>query len=466
MRPTKNASISGSIRCVLGRQRRTRGQALALGVVAVAVLAINLLQACSFRGHGQVIQTPDDVYDALDSSVYVSPEESQRWSVIDDDLFKVEHGYSCARANQAATTDHLGLRIIENVELAPSFDGTVFLNGWLLEYKGTDHHVVGLGTSIFNIVQLGNQLVWNAGGVIGDKGGEVGYRWCYSYTVLSWKRPASGPIVPIFQEHVDIAAIVSDPHAKLMYVDGSQSASDTLHVFPASFKTTGKAPSGRLLAGFGNTFADTDHHILQLGFDMKLPKIKRKKIKWQSEMVFKDNSDRAYRGAEIVSVLQGDSVHMWHPANVTLQSGDGTPGVYANEVDLVPRSPSTCPGTAYPSEKFTSYAITGVPYTWAIPMLTGWDIGDPCDDNHVKYASAQIEDWHYARNPGDVFGTLYYTVSTRFADQDHKPGMVDRVKVDVLGVDPILPPGKDPGTLGAETASVDVDSDGIEVVEP
>jgi hypothetical protein len=416
-------------------------------VLGVLVLAINLLQACSFHAHADIIQTPDDVYDALDSSVYVTPVDASRVNVIDDDLLKAEHGYTCALADVAATEDHLGVRVIDNFHLAPGFDGTVFLNGWVLEYKGTDHHVLGLGTSLFNIAQLNDQLVWNAGGVIGDKNGDDGYRWCYAYTVVSWKRPtATGP-VGIFREHVDISAIVSDQHAKLMYVDGSQSASDTLHVFPSTFKTTGRPPRGRLLAGFGSTFTDDDHHVLQLGFDMKPAKIKRKKIKWQSEMILKDNSDRGYRGAEIVSVLQGESVNVWHPSHVTLLSGDGTPGIYPNEVDLVPRAPSSCPGTPYPTEKYYNYAITGVPYTWAIPMLAGWDIGDPCDDNHVKFAGASIDSWHYERAPGGL-GTLYYTVATKFADQDHKPGMVDAVKVDVLGINVIGPPGRDPGGGG------------------
>ena len=429
------------------KRRRDRTRLVVLAVVSALVVAINLLQACSFQGQAGILQTPADVYDALDSSVYVTPEEQERWSVIDDPLFKVLHGRSCGRAPWAATEEHLGLRIIENVLLAPGFDGTVFLNGWLVEYKGTDHHVVGLGTTIFNIVQLGNQLVWNAGGVIGDVGGEVGYRWCYDYTVLSWKRPSTDPTQPVFDERMDIAAIVSDPRARLMYVDGGDQGPGGLHRFPASFKTTGKPPRARLLAGFGKTFLDDDHHVLQLGFDLGKARVKRKNIKWQTETILKDNGAPRYRAAEIVSVLKGDSVTMWRPQSVVLESGDGTPGVYANDVVLAERTPSSCPPAALASEQFTTYRIDGVPFTWAIPMLTGWDVGDPCDDNHVKFAGVEIIDWHYERPAGQASGELYYTVATRFADKDRLPGMVDRVQVDVLGVNPILPPGRDPGTF-------------------
>lgn len=444
MRPSRDTDRATSN---VESRRRETGRLLALGVVATAVVAINLLQACSFEGQAGVLQTPADVYDSLDSSVYVTPEEQERWTVIDDALFKVLHGRSCGRLPYAATQDHLGLRVIENVRLAPGFDGTVFLNGWLVEYKGTDHHVVGLGSAIWNIVQLGDQLVWNAGGVIGDASGEVGYRWCYDYTVLSWKRPSTDPTRPVFEARMDIAAIVSDQRAKLMYVDGGAQDLGGMHSFGASFKTTGKAPKARLLAGFGNTFVDDDHHVLQLGFDLGKVKVKRKNIKWQTDVIFKDNGTPRYRSAEIVSVLKGDSIAMWRPQSVVLESGDGTPGTYANEIVLSERSPSSCPSSVLESEQFTTYRIDGVPYQWAIPMLTGWDIGDPCDDNHVKYAGAEIIDWHYERPAGQAFGKLYYTVATRFADKDAKPGMVDRVQVDVLGVNPVLPPGKDPGTL-------------------
>lgn len=432
-------------RPAVGPHARRSARVALTALVAILVVAINLLQACSFKGQAGILETPADVYDALDSSVYVTPEVQDRWSVIDEPLLKVEHGESCARAPWAATEDHLGLRIIENHRLPTGFDGTVFLNGWLVEYKGTDHHVVGTGTTIFNIVKLNNQLVWNAGGVIGDAKGKVGYRWCYSYTVMAWKKPSTDPTAPVFDTKMDIDAIVSDPQAKLMYVDNGSLTTGGLHTFGSSFRTKGKPPRARLLAGFGHTFTGDDHHVLQVGLDLGVPKIRRKRIRWSSDVVFKDNGTPRYRSAEIVSILRGESVAMWRPQSVILERGDGVPGVYPNDLTLTARSPSSCPSNATPAEQRTHYAITGVPYTWAIPMLTGWDIGDPCDDNHVKFVGAQLEDWHYERNPGDASGTLYYTVVTRFADKDQKPGMVDRVQVDVLGVNPILPPGKDPG---------------------
>ena len=405
--------------------------------VGCAVVALNLLQACGFTGPS--IQSPQDVYDTLDRSRYVDPTDGDRWTVVDDAKLRVEHGWACAEAPSAASKEYIGLRVLGFTKLPKNFDGTVFLNGWHLEYQDGDHHVIGLGTSIFNIAQLNDTLVWNAGGVISDDNGDDAYRWCYDYTTVAWARPSTSPFGNLQQPHVDIQALTSDPQATLMYVDGGYL--NGVGKIPSVYKSKGKAPRGVLLAGFGMSHLDDDHHVLQLGFDLGKPKIKRKKIKWTSDVVLKDDSQRDPRSAEIVSVLTGESVNVFHPASAWIEGGDGTPGVVANDLHLTARTDTSNACLGSPAARTVEMAIVTPPYTWAIPMLTGWDIQDPCHDDHVAHVGAWIEDFHYVLAPGAANGTLYYTIKTNFGDEDDFPGMSDRVQVDVLGINLLQPLG-------------------------
>ncbi|MBM4244324.1 MAG: hypothetical protein FJ148_10980 [Deltaproteobacteria bacterium] len=427
--------------CAQRRARTSPSPAAALA--ATVVVAITLLQACSFTA-GQ-FQSPQDVYDILDESQYVEPYAGDRWTVVDDPKLRVEHGWACAAASSAASSEYIGLRVGGFTRLPSGFDGTVFLNGWHLEYQRTDHHVVGFGTSIFNIVQLNDVLVWNAGGVLSDKNGDDAYRWCYEYTTLAWARPEPSPIV--LKPRVDIQAIHSDPQANLMYVDSV--ARDGVDKIPGSFRTTGKPPRGVLLAGFGSSYTDDDHHVLQIGFDLGKAKVRRKRIKWKSDVVFRDNNgDDGTRSASIVSVLTGDSVNVFHPAGARVEGGDAPVGYVSNDLELAARSGGSgivgaCLGS--PAERTVEMAIVTPPFTWAIPMLTGWDLGSPCRDNHLTHVGAWIEDFRYVRVPGESNGTLYYTIKTNFGDKDDIPGMLDRVQVDVLGINLLQSPGLDPG---------------------
>lgn len=120
--PTNDATASTS---PTSRTSRRITHAAAAAVVGCAVSAISLLQACSFSA--PQVQTPQDVYDILDESRYVTPYAGDRWTVIDDAKLRVEHGWSCAEAPRAASQEYIG-RVGGFSKLPPKFDGTVFLN--------------------------------------------------------------------------------------------------------------------------------------------------------------------------------------------------------------------------------------------------------------------------------------------------------------------------------------------------
>jgi hypothetical protein len=86
--------------------------------------------------------------------------------------------------------------------------------------------------------------------------------------------------------------------------------------------------------------------------------------------------------------------------------------------------------------KSTDVVIDNLPYTWAVPVLTGWDIGYSVDDQHVKELGVWIDRIHYERQPASPTGTLRYTVWSIVKDNDDYPDNYFRHKVTILGFKP------------------------------
>jgi len=153
-------------------------------------------------------------------------------------------------------------------------------------------------------------------------------------------------------------------------------------------------------------------------------------VSWKTYAIFKDNAGRrGYRFGEIVSGLGGSEVEVVQPPFAILPIEDDSGilsgcGVISNPVVT------------------TDHQIDTVPYKYAIPMLTGWDLRHLCEDEKIQEIGAWIGDWSYdPNNPG----TLRYKFSSALLGD----GFYSRHKVTVLGLRPVTlregasPRGKD-----------------------
>ena len=76
--------------------------------------------------------------------------------------------------------------------------------------------------------------------------------------------------------------------------------------------------------------------------------------------------------------------------------------------------------------------MDGIPFEYAVPMLTGWDIGYTAGDQHVKEIGVWIDSFAYEYTPGAPAGRLRYKVSSVLHDDDSWPDNFFRHKVSVL----------------------------------
>lgn len=416
-------------------------------LVAVAALLPPLLAACSFNG------TAEQCSALLGTPVQPTTSDDQQ-TVVEDGTVAVYEGVACAQS----APPQRRLVTVTGQKALPRWatSATVFLAGWKASYRGQgDHHVLGLATVISGIGLKDGTLTWRASGALSDDSARD-IAWCYHYTVVGWN-PAN---VQLTVHDADGSCDRSVQGPASYFFAPNAGATTALSAFPTFLQDDGFRASRTvaiLPRGFGMVFVSGDRHLLQLAYrldhvdasiegapanaELASGKSYRKKydpalllpvgqsragsgfVSWETSAIFKDDSDvPGYGFGEIVSGLGGPDL-----------------GVIQPPFSILPREGvgllHSCLG---PSSTLTTeqYVVEQVPYEYAIPMLTGWDLSYTCGDHHVLELGAWIHDFHYEKPPGAP-GKLSYKLSYTLRDESQSQGYAARHKVTVLGLKPL-----------------------------
>jgi hypothetical protein len=357
------------------------------------------------------------------SSTEIEPARSQRAVVYQvANRLQVQHGHTCGRG-------YGGVFIHESAVIPRQFadTGTIIFNGSAAAYSdGGDHNVRSVASgAILNVENRGNaELHWDAAGALED-GDQRDQEWCYFYTLVFW-RPSS-----VLRAGVPPS---SGPRLNGEY-DRPESA---VHQILTSLTVTDDRLGGpRALLPRGNgQFFEEDHNLLQVGYEMKMPTIVGDTISWRSRTLLQDDSAwQPFFSAELVEVMNGASVNMWQPTQVWHQVGKG----WAQEpVSFNLQGQSSLDTLcSVPVKTAIDQYVVDVPFSYAVPMLTGWRVGQRCRDSNVQQVGAYLDSFRFEPYPNGRSGRLSYTVvSTLFDDSEGR--LVDRGnKVTILGLNPI-----------------------------
>lgn len=358
------------------------------------------------------------------------------------------------------------LRVEQSVELPPyANQATVFLNGWQAGYEDSDHHLFDVAV-IFSRIRVtpGQALQWSTTGDLADKHREAAFTLTYRFGIIAWNDAAVRAMV----DHNDAEHFcrTGEPHGSDNFFkgenDGSPDATTTaLSSFPSFLRNPGFAtgrqvavlPRGFVFAGPGDGGGD-DHHLLQLAYNLEsvAPFVRNQNyhkanktlnplageaadivsgefVSWKTSVIMKDNSLRDdYSFAEFVSAMGGPDVEIVQP-----------------EFAVLPREnvDSNIGGGPTAQLQTANVVVANLPYAYAVPILTGWDMGytPPGEgDQHIKELGVFIDQIKYERLPSSATGTLNYTVSSIVKDKDSFPANYFRHKVTILGLKPIVVP--------------------------
>ncbi len=143
-------------------------------------------------------------------------------------------------------------------------------------------------------------------------------------------------------------------------------------------------------------------------------------MSWNTCAIYKDNDARRdYEFGELVSAMGGPDVSVIQPP-FSILPGEDT-GFFG-----------ACLG-GVPSVQTEEFIIDNIPYAYAIPMLTGWDLDYPCDDHHVREIGVWIDNLKYDKPVNASTGTLSYKLHSVLHD-DSSNGHTYRHKVTILGL--------------------------------
>ncbi|MGH9894584.1 MAG: hypothetical protein ACREA0_21920, partial [bacterium] len=120
---------------------------------------------------------------------------------------------------------------------------------------------------------------------------------------------------------------------------------------------------------------------------------------------------------EIVSVVAGPGIGVVQPPFTVVPVEDKS--------NCIPAGGTT------PAESRRTISL--VPFDVAVPVLTGWDLSYPCNDQHVKAIGTKIQRFNFARPAGSAGGVLDYELRSVLRDKDGGDGHRFRHRVSILG---------------------------------
>jgi hypothetical protein len=376
----------------------------------------------------------------------------------DPGTIKVMHGSGFAHIDSKPA-----IKVEQAVEI-PGYanQATVFLNGWKLNY-GKDHHVAGVATAIGKIKLEKTKLTWNAAGILADDGFDKSIDWRYFFTVVAWNDASLHAFVDQGDADFFCKSGGSASASDNFFFAKNSGTSTALSSFPTLLQK-GIFSSSRSIAvlprGFGFEWGGgDDHHLRQVAYNLEhsetfaqhqaykkaedeidplsspppTGRVGSGFVSWNSDAIFKDDDDRRdYKFGELVSAMGGDDVSVIQPPFSILPHESH--GFF-----------SACLGEPA-GEKTEEFVVDNIPYAYAIPMLTGWDLVYGCDDHHVRQIGVSIDDLNYDKPANASTGTLRYKLSSILAD-DSNHGHGYRHKVSILCLRALPPSRKEPPIL-------------------
>jgi hypothetical protein len=382
--------------------------------------------ACSFNPHG--LLSPDSLLPFRDDIPISAATSAERNLVYESPgLLAVFHGTTCAKSDRSG--EEVTLRVQEELDLPKELDqATVLLNGYHLRYLEDDHHVQGLGTAIGAIEIDRGVLRWEAGGAISDHNFDDGYEWCYTYTVLAWNS-------------LQLQATVDQGDTGHAFRDMAWTHGSSLLPVPGYLSNpawAGLDEVAILPRGFGVLWGD-DHHVLQFAYKHDSGEVYVEGEKTYGNFTVADPVSQVGTGFvtwETTGLMKdNDLEHGQAVLDLVTGLGGSDVGLISPPFTVAPREDAGLGCSSLGSElHLEEREVQAVPYQFAIPVLSGWDLAYVCDDEHVTEIGAWIPKWEWQPGTSAAGGTLRYSVATQLRDKDNFPTFHTRTQVKILGL--------------------------------
>ena len=343
------------------------------------------------------------------------------------------HGFDCANSAPPNLA-----RIQKTFRLPKSklTGALVWLNGWKLRYLDEEEEALGFGVAMGETKSLsGNQLSWEVVGGMQPEKPDQEIEICYYYTVLAWTSSFM-PGAYVHQETFKTATgrIHGDDHSALLLVPRVLQAPQFepaafVGVVPRGFGFlwTGEdyflqaahylAPSERYVYGQlrdGSAYQPAPKLPPRTSSGAVQDWVNKGFVSWQTSAIFKN----------------GDAADVYYFADLAAAVSANLLGMIEPHFGIAPMNQTSSIG-GNPGTTVEDFTVENIPFHFAMPVLKGWNLFLPKDDEQIRQIGIWIERFEFKRT-GTV-GRLKYRVVTSYEDEERSP-LASSHAVAILGV--------------------------------
>jgi hypothetical protein len=348
----------------------------------------------------------------------------------------VKHGQCCLASDSAPIEDD------ESVDIPPwANSATVFLNGWYAKYLFGAQPVGELKIWIQDVeIKKGiggkpDTLNWKAIGRLADNNYDNPYKFCYYYTVIFWddlKIEATSygynNINSIHKNSGDDMPLLILP-SYLKNLPGTlwqEGVGKKTAILPRGFEFNEGGGYCSSLLQIAYNIDHTENILENKPYGTSW--IGSNFVSWDTQAVLKDSDDVLdYAFTDYVTALTGEGIDIIQPPfTISPQLsyyGWGTGSIGEGYREIQTEEP---------------HIIEDVPFTYAIPVLAGWDLKYfDKKDHDILEMGVWIDDFEYIFDSARRSYSLKYKISYLLRDEsktEHQPGFVLDHKVNILGI--------------------------------
>jgi len=343
----------------------------------------------------------------------------------DDGNFILIEGSKCVQRDHGAEP----VVTIQWIEMPGYVDhGTVVLNGWDLRFLQHDREVNSLRADIVRSKLVKNNtstfLVFEAHGKLDDQERKDAFEFCVFYSAFGYRAAAVEAAIEGDDGGIE-TAVAHSKHkgavATMEYVGtkGTLKGNETMAVIPRgidfqfddSFECELRLVPCKWKDSTDYRLLQTAYNLSQTGTSPTLDGTPH----WAVQAIFKPNDIQPHRVKTRVVHILGRAVKL-----------------RADFLALNPRMGKTdqCRKNADGIVRTQTFHITDLPYDYAVPMLTGWDLSNECEQQRIQRIGIWLHDIRFDAQSG----SLEYKLSSILRDSDGAPGFNAVHRVMVLGL--------------------------------
>ncbi|MBA3755802.1 MAG: hypothetical protein H0X02_06030 [Nitrosomonas sp.] len=377
--------------------------------------------------------------EASGGSKIVTPFEQLSFKTTGKTVFEDEGRFILIEGSQCIQRDNgaEAATILQWIEMPSYVDsGTVVLNGWDLRYLHSDREMNSMRVDITH-----SKLVKNAGsallmfevqGKLDDQNRNDAYEFCVFYTGFGYRSVWFDATIESDYNGIDASTLQNKNQGAVATLEntgnkGTLKGNDAIAIIPRGFDFQFDDIFECELRFPPCKWADrADYRLLQAAYSLSQTGISPNpdgSPHWVTQTIFKDNNARTHRIKTRAALIRGSSVKL-RPDFLALNPRTGKTNTCRKNTDGIVRT--------------QTFRINDLPYDYAVPMLTGWDLSYECENQRVQRAGIWIHDIRFDPNSS----SMEYKVSSILRDQDGAPSFNATHRITVLGLNRMHPPAQ------------------------